>query len=186
MVRPRLYLYHHQVVAATAHKVQLASPSQEPGAYYLVASFAQKVGGGFLSRLPQLPRPGRETRRRIFGAHAAHLRVQLLRCSLMHQVDALAALLVASPGSGPPGSPNISSRVLGRASSREGRIRETVPMSSGGSGSGPGGGWRRDAPAWRSPCGRRTRSRGTTGRTRPWPHRGRLSPRCSRPLLKRT
>jgi hypothetical protein len=29
--------------------------------------------------------------------------------------DALAALLVASPGSGPPGSPNLSPRVFGRA-----------------------------------------------------------------------
>src|SRR6202022_1815357 len=51
-----------------------------------------------------------ESPRRIFGAHATHLRVQLLRCSLTHLRDALAALLVASPGSGPPGSPNLSPR----------------------------------------------------------------------------
>src|SRR5207253_9397325 len=31
-------------------------------------------------------------------------------------LDALAALLVASPGSGPPGSPNLSPRFSGRAS----------------------------------------------------------------------
>src|SRR5437762_12931796 len=31
-------------------------------------------------------------------------------------IDALAALLVASPGSGPPGSPNLSPRFSGRAS----------------------------------------------------------------------
>jgi hypothetical protein len=30
--------------------------------------------------------------------------------------DALAPLLVASPGSGPPGSPNLSPEVFGRAS----------------------------------------------------------------------
>src|ERR1700694_454319 len=34
--------------------------------------------------------------------------------SRMH--DALAPLLVASPGSGPPGSPNLSPKVFGRAS----------------------------------------------------------------------
>src|SRR5438093_11289554 len=37
--------------------------------------------------------------------------------SRMH--DALAALLVASPGSGPPGSPNLTPRVFGRASASE-------------------------------------------------------------------
>src|SRR4029077_5738719 len=37
--------------------------------------------------------------------------------------DALAPLLVASPGSGPPGSPNLSPRVFGRASTS---TRETV------------------------------------------------------------
>src|SRR5439155_26014830 len=44
--------------------------------------------------------PGGQTRRRIFGAHAAHLRAQLLRCSLAHRLsDALAPLLLASPES---------------------------------------------------------------------------------------
>jgi hypothetical protein len=33
--------------------------------------------------------------------------------------DALAPLLVASPGSGPPGSPNLSPKVFGRASGAE-------------------------------------------------------------------
>jgi len=49
--------------------------------------------------------------------NAAHLRVQLLCCSLMQHSDAFAALLVASPASGPPGSPNLSAPVFGRASS---------------------------------------------------------------------
>ena len=53
MVRPRLYLYHYQVIAATAHEVQLTSPGEKPGADYVVTPFAQQVGGGFLSRLPQ-------------------------------------------------------------------------------------------------------------------------------------
>jgi L-lactate dehydrogenase complex protein LldF len=65
-------------------------------------------------RAPIAARPGR--RRRILGAHAAHLRAQLLRCSLTQSTDALAALLVASPGSGPPGSPNLSPPVPVRAS----------------------------------------------------------------------
>src|SRR5450759_960420 len=47
----------------------------------------------------------------MFGAHAAHLRAHLLRYSLTHLRDARAALLRASPGSGPPGSPNPWPRV---------------------------------------------------------------------------
>ncbi len=50
-----------------------------------------------------------------YEPNAAHLRAQLLCCSLTNRFDALAALLVASPGSGPPESPNLSSRVFGRA-----------------------------------------------------------------------
>ncbi len=46
--------------------------------------------------------------RRIFGAHAADLRAQLLRCSLTQLSNALAPLLVASPASQPPGSLNLS------------------------------------------------------------------------------
>src|SRR5438094_9295579 len=49
-------------------------------------------------------------RRRIFGAHATHLRAQRLRCSLTQFSNALAPLLAASPESGPPGSPNLSPR----------------------------------------------------------------------------
>src|ERR1700674_4103591 len=41
------------------------------------------------ARIPQRMTPDSEARpkspRRIFGAHAAHLRVQLLRCSLTHR-----------------------------------------------------------------------------------------------------
>src|SRR5260370_31438463 len=54
-----------------------------------------------------------------FSSCAARLRIH----------DARAALLVASPGSGPPGSPNLSPRVFGRASynplcpGRGGRVR---------------------------------------------------------------
>src|SRR5947208_15918037 len=59
-------------------------------------------------------------RRRIFGAHAAHLRVQLLRCSLTQFSNALAPLLGASPASEPPGSPNLSPSALRRASVRGG------------------------------------------------------------------
>src|SRR5437870_3974766 len=41
----------------------------------------------------------------------------LSSCAAHSQIhDALAPLLVASPGSGPPGSPNLSPRVFGRAS----------------------------------------------------------------------
>ena len=36
--------------------------------------------------------------------------------------DALAPLLVTSPGSGPPGSPNLSPKVFGRASTHGGRL----------------------------------------------------------------
>jgi len=54
---------------------------------------------------------------RIFGAHATHLRAQLLRCSLTQLSNALAPLLGASPASGAPGSPNLSLRAFGRASS---------------------------------------------------------------------
>jgi hypothetical protein len=68
-------------------------------------------------------RLGRKSPRRIFGAHAAHLRVQLLRCSLTHLRDALSALLVATSGvpvaqprEDAPGSPNLAPRVFGRAS----------------------------------------------------------------------
>src|SRR5216684_7986916 len=49
--------------------------------------------------------------RRIFGAHAADLEVQLLRRSLTQFSNALAPLLGASPASRPPGSPNPSARV---------------------------------------------------------------------------
>jgi len=38
-----------------------------------------------------------------------------MRCSLTHLRCARSAA-VGSPGSGPPGSPNLSSRVFGRAS----------------------------------------------------------------------
>src|SRR5579859_752724 len=55
-------------------------------------------------------RRGPGNRRRIFGAHATHLRVRLLRCSLTQLSNALATLLVASPASRPPGSPNLSTR----------------------------------------------------------------------------
>src|SRR5947207_15559828 len=61
-------------------------------------------------------RPGPQACRRIFGAHAAHLRAHQLRCSLTHN-GALAALLVDSPESGPPGSPNLSPTTCCRASS---------------------------------------------------------------------
>src|SRR5581483_3614103 len=53
--------------------------------------------------------------RRIFGAHAAGLRGHLLRCSLTQWSNALAALLVDSPGSRPPGSPNLSTKSADRA-----------------------------------------------------------------------
>src|SRR5207253_3496356 len=65
-----------------------------------------------LARLEARP----EDPRRIFGAHAAHLRAQLLRRSLTHH-DALAPLLgasagvpVAEPREGAPGSPNLLPR----------------------------------------------------------------------------
>src|SRR5579859_4496022 len=61
-------------------------------------------------------RRGPGNRRRIFGAHATHLRAPLLRCSLAQLSNALAALLIASPASGPPGSPNLSPTLPGRAS----------------------------------------------------------------------
>ena len=60
-----------------------------------------------------------ESPHRIFGAHAAHLRVRLPRCSLTQFSNAFAPLLVASPASGPPGSPNLSARASGRISLRE-------------------------------------------------------------------
>src|SRR6266536_5720055 len=47
---------------------------------------------------------------------------------LAHEsTDALAPLLVASPGSGPPGSPNLSPRVFGRASRRGTRPAASCP-----------------------------------------------------------
>src|SRR5258706_1855113 len=65
-----------------------------------------------------------------FGDCAARLR--------MH--DALAPLLVASPGSGPPGSPNLLPKVFGRASRRP-------PYNSSGFDRSPGA----DAVLRRSP-----------------------------------
>src|ERR1700693_5578427 len=61
--------------------------------------------------------------------------------SRMH--DALAPLLVASPGSGPPGSPNLLPKVFGRAS-REPRL---PPYNSSGFDRSPGA----DAVLRRSP-----------------------------------
>src|SRR5690242_12319463 len=79
-----------------------------------------------------------ERRRRIFGAHAADLRAQLLRCSLTQLSNALAPLLGAflwgprdAVAGGAPGSPNLSAEVSGRASRRVWRCSPALAPALG-------------------------------------------------------
>ena len=84
----------------------------------LYATFSQRPGGH------EVPTPAaqvaneRRGRKAVDGSSAPMRPISgFTDCAARSRIDdALAALLVASPGSGPPGSPNLSSARLSRAS----------------------------------------------------------------------